>query len=122
MKPLCQDFPEALRSRATGSEPYVSKEELIKVVQWKLWIGAMRPSLLTYANEQNAAKVRRFSAVSSCSVFSVRVGVVVFVAEAQKSEIEKETERETHTQREREIEREGERARAHADTKTISAQ
>eukprot|EP00752_Nemacystus_decipiens_P008466 g7566.t1 len=55
---ICKDLPEALRSRATGAaKPYILKEELVKVVQWKLWIGANRPSLLKYAQDQNAAKV-----------------------------------------------------------------
>lgn len=57
-KPLyCKELPAALRARAKESKPYILKEELVKVVQWKLWIGAMRPSLLKYANEQAAAKV-----------------------------------------------------------------
>eukprot|EP00903_Cladosiphon_okamuranus_P018270 g16807.t1 len=56
---VCTDLPEHLRSRAAdGGKPYILKDELIKVVQWKLWIGAMRPSLLAYAKEQNAVKVQ----------------------------------------------------------------
>ena len=35
----------------------MTKEELVKVVQWKLWIGAMRPSLLNYAKETKPEKV-----------------------------------------------------------------
>lgn len=48
----------ALRSRAAdGAKPYLTKEELIKVVQWKLWIGAMRPTLLQNAKDSKPEKV-----------------------------------------------------------------
>lgn len=33
------------------------KEELVKVVQWKLWMGVVRPNLLRFANESDPGKV-----------------------------------------------------------------
>lgn len=50
-----QDLPSAIRSR--GNDLYVTKEELVKVVQWKLWVGAVRPNLLRFAKETNASQV-----------------------------------------------------------------
>ncbi|CAB1118241.1 unnamed protein product [Ectocarpus sp. CCAP 1310/34] len=46
------ELPAALVSR--GATPYLLKDELVKVVQWKLWIGQMRPSLLQRAKETSA--------------------------------------------------------------------
>ncbi|CAN0463467.1 unnamed protein product, partial [Hapterophycus canaliculatus] len=54
-----RQLPEAFASREVEEGgAYLSKEDLIRVVQWKLWIGANRPSLLAYAKSTDGKKVR----------------------------------------------------------------
>lgn len=51
-------LPETFASRAANEgEAYLLKDDLVKVVQWKLWIGANRPSLLAYAKSADEKKV-----------------------------------------------------------------
>ncbi|CAM9751987.1 unnamed protein product, partial [Sphacelaria rigidula] len=50
-----QELPTAIRSR--GDKPHITKEELVKVVKWKLRVGAFRPSLERFASETNPAQV-----------------------------------------------------------------
>ncbi|CBJ32028.1 conserved unknown protein [Ectocarpus siliculosus] len=56
------ELPAALVSR--GATPYLLKDELVKVVQWKLWIGQMRPSLLQRAKETSPSTVKAKSTLA----------------------------------------------------------
>ncbi|CAM9178513.1 unnamed protein product [Ectocarpus sp. 4 AP-2014] len=56
------ELPAALISR--GATPYLLKDELVKVVQWKLWIGQMRPSLLQRAKETSPNTVKAKSTLA----------------------------------------------------------
>ncbi|CAM9563595.1 unnamed protein product [Ectocarpus fasciculatus] len=56
------ELPAALVSR--GATPYLLKDELVKVVQWKLWIGQMRPSLLQRAKETSPNTVKAKSTLA----------------------------------------------------------
>lgn len=57
--PCHQELPSTLRSRAP--EPYLTKDELVKVVRWKLWMGVVRPNLLRFATETDPKQVRTFT-------------------------------------------------------------
>eukprot|EP00904_Undaria_pinnatifida_P002693 jgi/Undpi1/12424/HiC_scaffold_5.g02096.m1 len=50
------ELPAALRSRAP--EAFLTKEELVKVVRWKLWMGVVRPNLLRFATETDPKQVK----------------------------------------------------------------
>lgn len=50
------ELPSTLRSRAP--EPYLTKDELVKVVRWKLWMGVVRPNLLRFATETDPKQVK----------------------------------------------------------------
>lgn len=64
-------LPEAFASReADEGEAYLSKDDLVKVVQWKLWIGANRPSLLAYAKSTDGKQV--------CAMFGGLLGSADF--------------------------------------------
>lgn len=54
--PVYQELPSTLRSRTP--ESYLTKDELVKVVRWKLWMGVVRPNLLRFATETDPKQVR----------------------------------------------------------------
>ena len=61
--PCHQELPSTLRSR--DPEAFLTKDELVKVVRWKLWMGVVRPNLLRFATETDPKQVRTRAAFAS---------------------------------------------------------
>lgn len=58
---LFEELPDAIRAR---EEPHITRDELVRLVEWKLKRGKFRPRLLNFAKAQNEEAVRKASTLA----------------------------------------------------------